>query len=41
MRDKNFDIWKNIYEDFYKTPLEYDILDKEELEEQRIENKEA
>lgn len=41
MRDKNFDIWKNIYEDFYKTPLEYDILDKEELEEQGIENKEA
>ena len=41
MRDKNFDIWKNIYEDFYKTPLEYDILDKEELEEQIIENKEA
>lgn len=34
MRDKNFDIWKNIYEDFYKTPLEYDILDKEELEEE-------
>ena len=40
MRDKNFDIWKNIYEDFYKTPLEYDILDKEELEE-KIENQET
>lgn len=49
MRDKNFDIWKNIYEDFYKTPLEYDILDKEELEEiseteeleEKIENQET
>lgn len=40
MRDKNFDIWRNIYEDFYKTPLEYDILDKEELEE-KIENQET
>ena len=26
MRDKNFDIWRNIYEDFYKTPLEFDII---------------
>ena len=41
MRDKNFDVWKCIYEDFYKTPLEYDILDKEELEEQEVENKET
>lgn len=49
MRDKNFDIWRNIYEDFYKTPLEYDILDKEELEEiseteeleEKIENQET
>lgn len=40
MRDKNFDIWKNIYEDFYKTPLEYDILDKEELEEEISETEE-
>ena len=23
MRDKNFEVWKNIYEDFYKIPLEY------------------
>ncbi len=23
MRDKNFDIWKNIYEEFYETPLKY------------------
>lgn len=40
MRDKNFDIWRNIYEDFYKTPLEYDILDKEELEEEISETEE-
>ena len=23
MREKNAEIWKNIYEDFYKIPLEY------------------
>lgn len=23
MRDKNFEIWKNIYEEFYETPLKY------------------
>lgn len=23
MRDKNFEIWKNVYEDFYQIPLEY------------------
>ena len=23
MKEKNFEIWKNIYEDFYKQPLEY------------------
>lgn len=40
MREKNFDIWRNIYEDFYKTPLEYDILDKEELEEEISETEE-
>ena len=25
LRDKNYEIWKNIYEDFYGVPLEYDI----------------
>ena len=33
MKNKNFEIWKNIYEDFYKIPLEYlcdkDISNKE------------
>ncbi len=30
MRDKNFEVWKNIYEDFYQIPLEYntDLVDK-------------
>lgn len=23
LRDRNFEVWKNIYEDFYKVPLEY------------------
>jgi 1-acyl-sn-glycerol-3-phosphate acyltransferase len=23
LKEKNFEIWKNIYEDFYKIPLEY------------------
>ena len=23
MKDKNYQVWKNIYEDFYKIPLEY------------------
>ena len=23
MKNKNFEVWKNIYEDFYKIPLEY------------------
>lgn len=29
MKEKNFDIWKNIYEDFYKIPLEYTTIDKD------------
>ena len=23
MKKKNFEVWKNVYEDFYKIPLEY------------------
>lgn len=30
MRDKNYAVWKNIYEEFYGVPLEYDILDNKE-----------
>ena len=30
MRDKNYQVWKKIYEDFYKIPLEYKC-DKEKL----------
>jgi len=29
MKDKNFEIWKNVYEDFYKTPLEYTTENQE------------
>ena len=32
MRDKNFEIWKNIYEDFYKIPLTYTTIKKDEPE---------
>ena len=30
MRDKNYEVWKNIYENFYGFPLEYDILEDKE-----------
>lgn len=30
MKEKNFDIWKNVYENFYNMPLEYNFV-KEEL----------
>ena len=30
MRDKNYEIWKQIYEEFYGIPLEYDILENKE-----------
>ena len=33
MKNKNFEIWKNVYEDFYKIPLEYTTVKKEEEEE--------
>lgn len=29
MRDKNYEIWKNIYEDFYKVPLQYTTINEE------------
>ena len=29
MKDKNFEIWKNIYENFYKTPLKYTTEEQE------------
>lgn len=31
MKDKNYEVWKNIYEEFYKTPLEYDIDKEKEM----------
>ena len=30
LRDQNYEIWKNIYEEFYGIPLEYDILENKE-----------
>ena len=30
MKNKNYEVWKNIYEDFYKIPLEY-TTEKEEI----------
>ncbi len=30
MKEKNYEVWKNIYEDFYKMPLEYDTLENKE-----------
>ena len=29
MKSKNFEVWKNIYEDFYKIPLEYETEKKD------------
>ena len=29
MRQKNFDTWKKVYEDFYKIPLEYTTVKRE------------
>lgn len=31
MKEKNFEIWKNIYEDFYQIPLEYTTEVKEDV----------
>ena len=33
MRDKNFEVWKNVYEKFYKIPLEYLTTTENEKEE--------
>lgn len=30
MKEKNYEVWKNIYEDFYNMPLEYDTLENKE-----------
>ena len=30
MKDKNYEVWKKIYEDFYQIPLEYKC-DQEEV----------
>ena len=32
MKEKNFQVWKNIYEEFYKIPLEY-TCDQEKISE--------
>ena len=34
MREKNSAIWKQIYEDFYKIPLEYTTIKHETQEEE-------
>ncbi len=31
MKDKNFEIWKKVYEEFYEIPLEYTTIDKEKI----------
>ena len=36
MRDKNFEVWKNIYEDFYKIPLEYTTIQEQPKEEEVV-----
>ena len=33
MKEKNFEVWKQIYEDFYKIPLEYTTIQNEEEKE--------
>ena len=29
MKNENYEIWKRIYEEFYKIPLEYTTVEKE------------
>ncbi len=29
MKEKNFDLWKQVYEDFYQIPLEYTTITEE------------
>ena len=31
MKNKNFEIWKKVYEEFYEIPLEYTTIDKEKI----------
>lgn len=33
MKDKNFEVWKKVYEDFYKIPLEYTTIQEDENKE--------
>ena len=33
MKNKNFEVWKKVYEDFYKIPLEYTTIQDEEKKE--------
>ena len=33
MMNENYRVWKEIYEDFYKIPLEYTTENKDKLEE--------
>lgn len=33
MRDKNFEVWKNVYERFYKIPLQYNTIKNEDSKE--------
>ena len=33
LKNKNYEVWKNIYEDFYKIPLEYTTIQDDEKEE--------
>ena len=34
MKDKNFEIWKKVYEEFYEIPLEYTTIKHEQQEEE-------
>lgn len=38
MKEKNFEVWKNVYENFYKIPLEYTTIKQEEKELQENED---
>ncbi len=38
MKDKNYNVWKETYEEFYGIPLEYDIMEKFENDEIDIQN---
>lgn len=36
MRDKNFEVWKKIYEDFYNIPLEYTTIQEQPKDEEEV-----